>query len=75
MLVNAVTIGADGVKGVFFIRIITGGTEEAITYAKASTVFKSSTALIEISFPVLPQDVPLITPRFSVFQEGILVHR
>ena len=38
MLVNAVTIGADCVKGIFFIRIITGGTEEAIAYAKASTV-------------------------------------
>ena len=41
MLVNAVTIGADCVKGVLFIRIITGRTEEAIAYAKASTVVKS----------------------------------
>jgi len=75
MLVNAVTIGADCVKGILFIRVISGGTEEAIAYAKASTVFKSSTALIKISFPVLPQDVSLIAPGFSFFQEGILVHR
>jgi hypothetical protein len=67
MLVNAVTIGADCVKGILFMRIISCGTEEAIAYAKTSTVFKSSTALIEISFPVLPQDVPFIAPWFSFF--------
>jgi hypothetical protein len=75
MLVNAVTIGADGVKGVFFIRIITGRAEEAIAYAKASTVVNPCPALVEYTFSILAQHVSLIAQGFPLPKKSVLVHR
>ena len=74
-LVNAITISADCVQGRLLVRVIPGGAEEAIADAKTSAVIKSCTALVEISFPVRSQHIPLIATGFSLLLERVLETR